>query len=932
MRRIADFFSPALALGLLMLFPVKTFADIDAVKGISWSIDKVNYVLTISGNGPMDDYEWGYSPWYMNNFNVTTIINDGVTSIGECSFTKSALNKISIPHSVTRIGVSAFDECSNLTSIVIPSSVTSFECGFTSCTGLKSVVVEKGNPVYDSRDDCNAVIETATNTLLAGCSNTVIPQGVTSIGQWAFYGMTGIKNFELPEGVTVINNRAFMNCSYLTDIKLPETLKTICDSVFLNCLNLWYIVIPASVESIGKAVFSGYYKKIYCNAVEPPFCDEDSFTPEIYQTASLYVPKGTLELYRSAEGWRNFELISEVTEWSFDESTSTLTILGDGNMTDFDYNAHAPWYEIRENIKNVIISDGVLSIGKCAFYDCRNLVSVTIPHSVNHIGQSAFGNCVSLSAVDIPESVSGIDSWAFESCHSLTSIVLPDSVRYTGNSVFYDCIALKSITLSDGLMSLNDYLFENCQSLDEIVIPENVGFLGYGLFYGCNSLQTVSMPKNISSLAPYIFYGCTSLRDLNIPESVAEISEYAFYGCESLTSLELGNSVILSGTYIFGNCSGLQSFCIPSENVTVSEGLFANCGSLRSISIPNSIKTIGAYAFSGCGSLESLTIPASTVNIADNAFEGLKSLTQVEFMCPVVSNWFEGNDAIQTVVLGQSVSAVENSAFKDCSSLTSVIVTEQTISSIGEYAFVNTPWYDNQPGNVAYLGSLLLGYKGEPVDVIVNDTTVAIASGAFRNCVSLKSISIPNSVVRFGEEIFDGCVNLSDLYIDCENIDITGLTGSLSGLSKIVIGANVKTVARSFYTNDKVNEVYCLSVTPPNCKKRSFHPDVCESAVLYVPEESLEAYRNATGWQDFVNIQAIETTGISIVSSDGFSVIDNGVRIDCSVEGVPVNVYTTNGRLVSSCLSNNGSTTLSLPKGYIYVITISGKSYKLDMR
>ena len=165
-------------------------------------------------------------------------IPNSVTSIGEDAFYGcTGLTSIEIPNSVTSIGYSAFEHCTGLTSIEIPNSITSITpSAFSNCTGLTSIIVATGNANYDSRDNCNAIIETATNTLVAGCKNTLIPSSVTSIGNVAFRGCSGLTSVEIPSSVKSIGNQAFRGCSGLTSITIPNSVTSIGNSAFYDCI------------------------------------------------------------------------------------------------------------------------------------------------------------------------------------------------------------------------------------------------------------------------------------------------------------------------------------------------------------------------------------------------------------------------------------------------------------------------------------------------------------------------------------------------------------------------------------------------------------------------------------------------------------------------------------------------------------------------
>ena len=182
-----------------------------------------------------------------------------VTSIGdEAFFFCSDLKLVNIPNTVTSIGNSAFSGCSGLTSLEIPNAVTSIgNSAFSHCDSLESITVGSGNTLYDSRDNCNALIETTTNTLLCGCKNSIIPNSVTSIGNHAFSGCRNLTLVEIPNSVTSIGNSAFNGCSSLTTLEIPNSVISIGDWAFNGCSGITSVKIPNSVTSMGRDVFYG---------------------------------------------------------------------------------------------------------------------------------------------------------------------------------------------------------------------------------------------------------------------------------------------------------------------------------------------------------------------------------------------------------------------------------------------------------------------------------------------------------------------------------------------------------------------------------------------------------------------------------------------------------------------------------------------------
>ena len=261
-------------------------------------------------------------------------ISNSVTSIGKGAFQDcSGLTSIEIPNSVTSIGFSAMNRCSSLKNIFIPHSVESIGTAAFGGCGLTSIVVATNNPVYDSREDCNAIVETATNTLIAGCKETFIPNSVTSIGDYAFYGCSGLSRLVLPNSITSIGKAVVYGCSNLTNLVIPNSVTSIGDYAVNRCSSLKNIFIPHSVESIGNYAFYGcseLQSVVMGNSVTaigeggfggcdkldtikmlgeiPPTAFDNTFSN---YDATLYVPIGSAGIYRSADVWTNFSLIEE---------------------------------------------------------------------------------------------------------------------------------------------------------------------------------------------------------------------------------------------------------------------------------------------------------------------------------------------------------------------------------------------------------------------------------------------------------------------------------------------------------------------------------------------------------------------------------------------------------------------------------------------
>ena len=376
--------------------------------------------------------------------------------------------------------------------------------------------------------------------------------------------------------------------------------------------------------------------------------------------------------------------------YSLDTKTGVLTISGTGGMADYS-NFHSPFYE-RTNIKSVSIEDGVTSIGRLAFENCKSLTSVTIGNSVTSIGVGAFFDCTNLTSIAIPDCVTSIGDSAFFGCTNLTSIAIPDCVTSIGSSAFSGCRTLNSVTIPNSVTSIGWSAFLNTAYYnDESNWDNGVLYLSNCLIDtndDFDSTTDYTIKDGTRIIAENAFFFCQSLTDVTIPNSVTNIGNLAFNGCGNLTSVTIPNSVTSIGRYVFENCGSLINATIPDSVTSIGEGPFWNCTSLTSIevscdnenyssqddilfnkdkselitypagkadseyAIPNSVTSISAFAFSGCTSLTSITIPDSVTSIGGGAFSGCTSLA--------------------SVTIPNNVKSIGHSAFRNCTSLKDV--------------------------------------------------------------------------------------------------------------------------------------------------------------------------------------------------------------------------------------------------------------------
>ena len=383
--------------------------------------------------------------------------------------------------------------------------------------------------------------------------------------------------------------------------------------------------------------------------------------------------------------------------WTLEDGV--LTISGTGEM-DSCYSG-APWADLNMQISEVVILDGVTSIGECAFYSCSSLSSITIPDSVASIGDSAFEECSSLTSIIIPDSVSRISRGMFFGCSGLTSITIPESVTSIGYTAFFKCSGLTSITIPESVTNIGIYAFYGCSGLTSVVIPEGVTIVEDSTFSCCSNLTSITIPESVTKIGWYAFSGCYSLPEIIIPDSVTSIGDHAFSLCRSLTNIIIPDSVTSIEEYAFSFCDSLTGIYVSTENGEYCNDEFgvlynkdktvlvAAPGAMKEYTIPNSVTSIGGGAFCGCSNLTNIAIPDSITSIGGHAFSNCSSLIDItipESVASIGQYAFENCTNLASIIIPEGITSISEGMFVECSSLTSITIPEG-VTSIGIRAF-----------------------------------------------------------------------------------------------------------------------------------------------------------------------------------------------------------------------------------------------------
>ncbi|MBQ8408495.1 MAG: leucine-rich repeat domain-containing protein [Clostridia bacterium] len=609
----------------------------------------------------------------------------------------------------------------------------------------------------------------------------ILPEGITRIGENAFFRCQGLIGVVLPDCVTEIADSAFVDCRNLESVTFSENLTAIGQNAFAGCISLGNVALPKSLNSIGDYAFNrctsltrvdfgssieriGNYAFNECAGILSLNFDNSAVSIGDY---AFYNCDGITEL-KLPEG------MTGLGDYAFYDCDGLLSVWIGGNVKRIGARA----FDSCSALESVVIGDGVEIIGEGAFHYCK-ISSVTLPDTVLELENDAFSsNC--FERIELPDSLERIGDGALAHCKQLASVTFPDSLKTIGKNAFENCISLTEITVPESVTLLDESAFEFCHALESVTL--RCKSVGTRAFFECNALSEVHIESGVQSIGDNVFYGCQKITSVSLPDTLTRIGRTPFNQCD-LESIEVDEAnesfcsidgilfnkdvtrLILypkekSGQYYsipttvteIGNEAFYDSYVkyvvIPDGVTVIGESAFESCGSLQSIAIPDSVTVIHDSAFRFCGVLGSVTIGNSVERIGETAFYSCEKLS--------------------TIVIPESVSSIGRMAFAYCESLGKITI-PANVTELGKRVFYETfnltridvdpsnPVYCSIDGvlfdkNVTTLICYPTGREGSEYDI--PDSVTRISEAAFYFAASLTDISMPKGLETIEQEAF----------------------------------------------------------------------------------------------------------------------------------------------------------------------------------
>ena len=730
----------------------------------SENYDIINYAGYKNINGAMDSNSNISQPSYESSYGcLATFYNcpklkdvtlaEGIKLLMNRMFLNcTALTSITLPSTLTRVN-SAFIGCSGLTEITFPETVV--EIGsLADCTGLTTLSIPSNVNVNDFFcTNCTAL----TSVNFKGNVGT-------RISSTSFSGCAALTSVNIPTGVVTIGNNSFDGCASLAQLTMPEPLATIGEYAFRNS-GLTGITFQRNLTIIGKYAFDGCKDLVSINFPANVTEIKEYTFNDCVKLKNIELPNGLIY----------------IKDYAFNGCASLGKVTIPGGVQNISPGAFK-----NSGLTEVILKEGVMSLSNNSFDGCLLLKKVTFPTTMKTIG--GFSNTgikeIAFAEGATPEAIS---DYAFLNCDSLSTITLPNSIKSLGTGAFYDCDTLKTVKLPTGITKIAKQAFYHCGFLQSITIPQSVTEIGAEAFAACSKLTTISLPSALTTIGIASFHS-TGLTSITLPEGMTTIepgtfgksklksiklskslkqitsnnesynlgslpNEYydfrkyinmyrddsgAFQNCKELESIDLNGAVLtILGSYTFNECDKLRSIDLSSTKLEeIPTSAFYSCDSLRAITFPSTVKTIGQQAFYYNLSLESLKMPAALTSIYNNAFNECKKIRNIDLSATSltkIESWFSNVDSLRTVKL------------------------PSTVIEIGESAFAGSPIEEiNFPASLTTIGNYAFsGNRLKTVDLSATQFTTI--NNWFANNNKLRTVKLPETVTTLGENAFNNC-------------------------------------------------------------------------------------------------------------------------------------------------------------------------------
>lgn len=624
-------------------------------EGAEYTLDE-NGTLTITGNGSID----------FGAFRGFGKEDD-----------KRVIKKVVISSGMIGIGNFAFENCSDLKSVEIPASVTSIgSAAFKDCSGLESMNIDEANTTYENPEGSNAIVEKSSKTLVAGCKNTKIPDDVKIIGAYAFCGCSDLKSIEIPDNVSEIQVAAFDDCSNLTAIHIPAGVDKIALGVFMGCSNLNSITIDSanrSYESPGNA-----------NAI----IDKGTMTL-LEGSNNTVIPEGVKVIWQNAFAERIHlksitipASVTSIVRMPFSDCDSLEEIKVDADNVIFDS---------RNNCNAIIESATNTLIAGCG--------KTVIPEGIETIGDSAFERVKTLTHVTIPKSVTEIRGYAFERCENLSTVNLQKGIQTIGYGAFTECVGLtnlifcgtkadwQAVTIDeDGREELESVLKYH-ELVKKEKVPATCGKDGSEEYWTCSICDQVYLSADMTQ----------NPQELTAPIAIPATGNHSWDNgvvTEKATTAKEGIK-----TYTCTVCKATKTEKIaklkPTNSSTVKKGTKVTIKGYK-----YTVKNSSEVTFTGIKNKKAskISIP-TTVKIKNKKYKvtamSEKSLKGVKAKTIIVGNNVQtiGNSAMENckqltkVTLGKNVKKIGKNVFKSDKKLKNITIKSTKLKSVGKNAF-----------------------------------------------------------------------------------------------------------------------------------------------------------------------------------------------------------------------------------------------------